>query len=452
MPSAPGTAAVEAEWVARHVVERGRRGIHDAIAALIDSGELPPQTRLPTVRDLAGAVGVTASTVAEAWSALRREGYVQTRRRGGTAVIGPAATATRSFEGWTPIELMHAQPDAALLPSIDRALASAVHPGRRLFAGDTVTASVESVVGERWPFVAEQFTTVPTGNLALRLALRAASSPRGLVAVEDPTLLRSVTALAHLGIDAVPVSGDDSGPLPASLAAALAQGASVFVYQPHGGIPVGRRLTPERRDALAEVLSASDPAPWIVEEHPAGGLCDEWDLGPSLGTALPARTVRLTQYWRAYGTDLEFSVLGGSRELIAPIVEAQTERGLRTSPLLQDALAALLVDPDARSAVRTAAATYERRRRALAAALSPLGLRDEAVSGLFCWIPVADEQRTVAHLSALGVHVVAGATSRVGPRDRQHVRVAVTRLPDDPLHVEELAAAIALAAGDGVLP
>ncbi len=56
------------------------------LRAVIESGTLAPQTRLPTVRQLAADLGVAAGTVMRAYAALEVEGFLVTRRGGGTAV------------------------------------------------------------------------------------------------------------------------------------------------------------------------------------------------------------------------------------------------------------------------------------------------------------------------------------------------------------------------------
>jgi DNA-binding transcriptional regulator YhcF (GntR family) len=56
------------------------------LSAVIQSGMLAPQTRLPTVRQLAADLGVAAGTVMRAYAELEGEGLVVTRRGGGTAV------------------------------------------------------------------------------------------------------------------------------------------------------------------------------------------------------------------------------------------------------------------------------------------------------------------------------------------------------------------------------
>lgn len=61
----------------------------------IRTGKLPAGTRLPTVRDLAGRLGLAVNTVARAYRELETAGVVETRGRSGTfvAAADPADAA-----------------------------------------------------------------------------------------------------------------------------------------------------------------------------------------------------------------------------------------------------------------------------------------------------------------------------------------------------------------------
>ena len=58
------------------------------LAGLIGRGDLAEGDRLPTVRALAGDLGLAVNTVARAYKELEAEGLVSTRRRAGTVVAG----------------------------------------------------------------------------------------------------------------------------------------------------------------------------------------------------------------------------------------------------------------------------------------------------------------------------------------------------------------------------
>jgi GntR family transcriptional regulator len=60
----------------------------EQIRAAIERGELPPESPLPTVRQLAGDLGIAPNTVARAYSELQSEGWLVGDRRRGTRVAG----------------------------------------------------------------------------------------------------------------------------------------------------------------------------------------------------------------------------------------------------------------------------------------------------------------------------------------------------------------------------
>jgi len=63
------------------------------VARRVAQGDLQPGTRLPTVRGLAGQLGLAVNTVAKAYAALEADGVVVTEGRRGTSVAAQAAPA-----------------------------------------------------------------------------------------------------------------------------------------------------------------------------------------------------------------------------------------------------------------------------------------------------------------------------------------------------------------------
>src|SRR4051794_26431993 len=60
--------------------------VRTQVAALVAQGDLPPGTRLPTVRQLATDLGLAVNTVARAYRELEADGVVATYGRKGTFV------------------------------------------------------------------------------------------------------------------------------------------------------------------------------------------------------------------------------------------------------------------------------------------------------------------------------------------------------------------------------
>ncbi|MEO3754048.1 GntR family transcriptional regulator [Streptomyces sp. B6B3] len=65
------------------------------IAGQARAGKLPVGYRLPTVRALAGELGLAANTVAKAYRVLEADGVVETRGRNGTFVAAAGDAAAR---------------------------------------------------------------------------------------------------------------------------------------------------------------------------------------------------------------------------------------------------------------------------------------------------------------------------------------------------------------------
>src|SRR6185503_20179086 len=77
------------------VDDRSARGIAAAVSRLVNTGALPAGARLPTVRDVARELGISPTTVSEAWRSLANAGAIETRGRSGTFVLTPALPRQR---------------------------------------------------------------------------------------------------------------------------------------------------------------------------------------------------------------------------------------------------------------------------------------------------------------------------------------------------------------------
>ena len=69
------------------------------LAEAVGDGRLPPGTKLPPIRALAGELGLAANTVARAYRELEEAGLVLTRGRLGTVVSPDAGSAADSAGG-----------------------------------------------------------------------------------------------------------------------------------------------------------------------------------------------------------------------------------------------------------------------------------------------------------------------------------------------------------------
>jgi GntR family transcriptional regulator len=71
------------------------RQIAEQIRGAIERGELLPEMMLPTVRQLAGDLGIAPNTVARAYTELQNDGWLTSEGRRGTRVAAKTPAVSR---------------------------------------------------------------------------------------------------------------------------------------------------------------------------------------------------------------------------------------------------------------------------------------------------------------------------------------------------------------------
>jgi DNA-binding transcriptional MocR family regulator len=160
----------------------GRGALYLLLAArirtLIDEGELPAGTPLPPDRLLASALVVGRSTVVAAYDLLAGEGRIVRRQGSGTRVAGPAAGPARpTTEAPGFLHLLEPRDGVIML-----ACAAPDAPGPELV--EAYARIVPDLAG-----VAGDIGYHPAGHLALRRAIAARYSSRGLATTPDQILV-----------------------------------------------------------------------------------------------------------------------------------------------------------------------------------------------------------------------------------------------------------------------
>ena len=87
-----------------------RRQLTEQLKHVIESGGLPEKQTLPSIRELAGFLGINANTVARVIEDLKRSGYVEARKGSGVFVASapPVRPSTRLREGFLHDVVMRA--------------------------------------------------------------------------------------------------------------------------------------------------------------------------------------------------------------------------------------------------------------------------------------------------------------------------------------------------------
>ncbi|MFY1695029.1 aminotransferase class I/II-fold pyridoxal phosphate-dependent enzyme [Solwaraspora sp. WMMA2101] len=425
-----------------------------SVEAGVRTGELAAGDPLPAVRSLAAALGVSPATVARAYQTLRHRGIVDAAGRRGTRIRPrPPVAGPRSAPRPGPppggLDLSTGEPDRRLLPGLAGPLAEVA----RKLAGDGATAGYADagVLPEVTALATERLAEVglPPGALTLTSGaldglerlLTSHLRPGDRVAVEDPGWADLLDLVAALGLTAVPMPVDDSGPTDAGLRQALTAGAAAVVVTTRAQNPTGAVLGPHRAAALRATLR-SGPDVLLIEDDHAAELSD---AAPQVLAGASRRWAFLRSASKPYGPDLRVAVLAGDEATVGRVVGRARIGAGWVSTVLQRLLAELWRDREVAATVAAAGTAYRHRRQALRAALTRLGVASHGDSGLNVWIPVPDELHAVTTLHAAGYCVSPGSRHRL--RSAPGIRVTVSSL-DDPA-VPALAAAIAQAATVG---
>ncbi|MGW4650940.1 aminotransferase class I/II-fold pyridoxal phosphate-dependent enzyme [Kitasatospora sp. NPDC004289] len=411
---------------------KGRRASEIAadVERAVNDGQLQPGSALPALRDLAVELGVNPNTVAAAYRLLRDRGVIETAGRKGSRVL-PRPVTTPRDQIPVPVppgarDLAAGNPDPALLPPLAPALAvaaAAADAAPTLYGHPVADPALLALA--RAGFLADG---VPDGELAvcsgaldaIGRILNSRLRPGDSVAIEDPGWGSLIDQLPALGLRPAPVRLDDEGPLPDSLAAALAAGARAVVVTVRAQNPTGAALTPGRAAALREVLARHPEVLVIADDH-----------GHGIVTQAHQSLAGVTEAWavvrsaaKAYGPDLRLATVMGDAGTVGRVLGRQRLDSGWVSLLLQRTVAELWRS----GAAAGVAEVYQARRDALLAALAAHGIAAHGASGLNVWVPVAEEAGAIAAMAQRGWVAAPGARYRI--QSPPAIRFTVAALPE----------------------
>lgn len=452
---ASGTS-VPAESVVAFIEDRSPRGIAAAVHRMIRAEQARPGDRLPTVRELALALGVSPATVSEAWQALGSVGAIQARGRAGT-FVRDAAEPTRPTRylgiAGAPVEdatvdLSTGTPDPHLLPALHEAIerfSSGATAWTSSYLDEPVLPALREHLEASWPFRSQRLTVVDGALDALSRVVDQIVGLGDRVVMESPGFPPLIDMLDRAGAEVIAVAMDEQGVIPSELTRALA-GAPVAVFlQPRAQNPTGTSMTRLRSSQLAEVLAGSRA--WVIEDDHCGDISIAEDV--SIGQFLPERCVHIRSYSKSHGPDLRIAAVGGAADVIDPLIARRMLGPGWTSRLLQAVLLDLLTHEDPQESVSVARVAYARRGTLLREKLKDRGIDTSPGDGINVWVPVGDERSALITLAASGIRVAPGSPFLVASDESAAfgIRITTGRLPDDEARIEEIAEAIARAAG-----
>jgi DNA-binding transcriptional MocR family regulator len=427
---------------------RTARDIAAAISRMITNGELPPGERLPTVRELARRLGISPTTVSEAWRVLSTVGAIDARGRRGTFVIdAPRPRGPRRYRrvtegpGHFALDLSTGTPDPSLLPELGPVLARVARQTLTTsYLDHPVVPALEEALRARWPFVPEALTVVDGAMDALDRVTSVVVRLGDRVLVENPCFPPLLDLLEQVGAEPIGLAMDDQGVTPEALRGGLEQRPVALYLQPRAQNPFGVSLTPTRARRLAGLLRATDVV--VIEDDHAGDIAASELV--SIGAHLPARTVHIRSFSKSHGPDLRLAAVGGAGDVIAAAANRRLLGPGWSSRVLQYVLVEMLDDPATIDVVERARTTYADRRKQIVAALDSRGIGSTGADGINLWVDVRDEQSALLTLASRGVGAAPGAPFMVnGGVAGDHLRLTVGLVRNG---VDELADLVAVAA------
>lgn len=424
------------------------KAIAAAIGRMITAGDLPPDSKLPTVRQLSRSLGVSPTTVSEAWRGLAAVGAIETRGRNGTFVQVPTGPGgprryrrITQWHGRIALDLSTGTPDPDLLPDLGPAIAMVGRQSLTTSYLDTpVLPELDELLRADWPFRPEAMTVVDGAMDALDRVAQVVLRLGDRVVVEHPAFPPLLDLLDQLGCEVIGVDVDDEGMVPDELTRALARRPAAVFLQPRAHNPTAIAMSGSRAGELAAVLA--DTSTWVIEDDHA----NEASGAPlvSLGRWRPERTVHVRSFSKSHGPDLRLAAVGGAGELVEAVANRRLLGPGWSSRILQLVLVHLMRSGETRHALTAARATYDRRRAAMSSRLREAGIDPPDGDGINMWIPVEDERAALVLLASHGIGAAPGTPFLTRP-DRDFLRLTIGRLADGDL--DHVAGVLVEAAG-----
>jgi DNA-binding transcriptional MocR family regulator len=421
---------------------------------------LPPDSRLPSYRQLQQRYRLSPATVQRMLAELARRGLVVTRPGSGTYTAprrlatapadvswqtlalgsraslgadleqmiqpGPADSISMSSgfldEGLQPLGLLSAAAArAARRPHTwSRLPAQGVPELRALFASETGTA-----------FSAQNVLITPGGQAALSAVFRHLCAPGDPVVMESPTYVGALAAARAAGLRLVPVAGDSQGIPPDALADALGRTGAKLVYlQPRYANPTGAVLGRDRRAAVLDAVAASGA--FLLEDD----WMRDFDLGPPSPAPLATiddhgHVIYLRSVSKPVAAGLRVAGLAARGPAMVRLRRGRISDDLFVAPILQHIALDVLTAPGWSRHLAILRRSLRERRDALVAAITaelPDCRLDLVPSGgVHVWLRLPDncvEASVVEKAAAWGLSVSPGRMSFPGEPPAPHVRIS----------------------------
>ncbi|MGB6021625.1 MAG: PLP-dependent aminotransferase family protein [Ornithinimicrobium sp.] len=280
-------------------------GLADRIRGAVTDGRLPAGARLPSERELMGAMALSRSTVTRAYQELRDQGYLRTRQGSGSVLHLPVVPGGRVDHLLTPAG---SQPDdidltttaAAAGPWLMEAYTDALSECAAYLPGVGYYPSglpvLRELVADRFserglPTSADQILITSGALSSTAIAAQALGLRGSRVVIESPTYPNAIATLKGLGARLVPhpINHEAEGHqwAPAGLDLLLRQVRARSAYLvPDFHNPTGALMDATQRERVGALMRARGVVP-IIDETPVELACDDLEMPPPLAAFTP---------------------------------------------------------------------------------------------------------------------------------------------------------------------
>ena len=419
-------------------------GIVRAVALLAAQGDIAPGDRLPTIRGLAKGLGVSSSTVGEAWRTLAAQGILDTQGRRGTflrEVTGhePVRHFRHVFGADVRIDLSTGYPDPELLPDLRPFLRTLIEgPRYEGYPELTMEPELANLLRSLWPFTPQALTLGTDALITIGELLPVLTHYGDRVVIGTSEFAPYLDLFERFGLECIAVPQDEHGLDVNAVAEAVRAGATLTLVQPRVHNPTGLVMSPDRLERIAKVCRDNDSR--ILEIDHFGRL----GSSPSMSAAhtAPLQTVHIRTFSKDLHPDLRVCAFAGPPDVVERVQQRRIG-GSWISCVNQRLLAAMLASPDVPPMVLASKTIYDTRRNTFIDALNAHSVAVESRDGFNVWVPVKSEQAALIYLASRGISAAPGSPFQSGRDGSPHIRVSIAQMSDG--H-EKIADAIANAA------
>jgi DNA-binding transcriptional MocR family regulator len=399
-----------------------------AIRTKVSSRALVSGDRLPSIRSFAATMGVSPSTVVEAYDRLAAEGLIRARRGSGFYVAGhglpprslaeaeprrdravdPFWVSRQSLDadpavmkpgcGWLPADWM---PNTALRRAV-RALARADDPVlsdygstrgspllRRLLLGRFAEEGIEASP--------DRLMLTGSGTQAVDLICRFLLRPGDTVLVDDPCYFNFQALLRAHQVRIVGVPYTPSGPDVAAFDAVLtAERPRLYITNSALHNPTGATLSPQTTHRLLSAAATHDLT--IVEDD----IFADFEPEPSPRLAVLDglnRVIRIGSFSKTLSASVRCGYIAARADWIDGLADLQVATNFGgPSPVATELIAGVLAGGGYRKHMDELRQRLARARHETASRLEPLGIRPWLMprGGFYLWCRLPDGQDSAA--------------------------------------------------------